>query len=160
MFLAASNAYDWESDGKLLRLLRMLRLLKLVRVVKASRLLGRWVDHVSISFAMVSLLKFVFVTVVLAHWGACYWGFLGDTLEADLDAPWTGYGSGQSWRQKAGVSHEATPAEVYGISLYVALNNIFGGRCATPLSAPGRACYPSQWAPGWVLITTVGAHWM
>merc|ERR1719271_1297980 len=34
-----------------------------------------------------------------------------------------------SWRQKARVPDSVSPYELYGICLYVALNNIFGGSC-------------------------------
>ena len=111
----------------MLRLLRMLRILKLMRIVRASRILARWQDHISLPFALISLIKFSFLTVILAHWFACYWGFLADTTE--LEAEWYHYGSGLSWRQKAGIPASAGPIQLYGVALYVALNNIFGGSC-------------------------------
>ena len=50
---------------------------------------------------------------------------------------WTGYGSGLSWIQKARVPDSASVFQVYVISLYVALNAIFGGSCEIQAS-----CYP------------------
>jgi len=117
--------FGYESNAKVFRLLRMLRILKLMRIIRASRIIRRWQDHVSVSYAVVALWKFCFITIILAHWMACYWGYLG----AENDDPWRGYGAGQSWRQKAGIPADTHPAHVYGLSLYVALNNIFGGSC-------------------------------
>ena len=61
------------------------------------------------------------------------WGFVGVSepvgfLEGSGQA-WAGYNEGLSWRQKARISSNASAYEVYGVSLYVALNNIFGGSC-------------------------------
>ena len=71
------------------------------------------------SFALQSLIKFFLLTIVLAHWLACLWGF----ISLPGEEPWGGYGAGQSWRQKANVSDTADAFEVYGMSLYVAFNH-------------------------------------
>ena len=88
------------------------------------RIIRRWQDHVAISLALLSLLKFTLLTCILAHWLACLWGFVASSS----DATWTGYDDGLSWRQKAQL-HSANVYELYGVALYVALNNIFGGSC-------------------------------
>ena len=77
------------------------------------------------SYAFMSLLKFSFLTLLLAHWLACLWGF----ISIAGDGEWTGYDSGYSWRQKANIPSNASAYDIYGISLYVSLNNIFGGSC-------------------------------
>ena len=112
-----------SGDYTLLRLLRMLRIMKLARIVRAARIFNRWQDHISISFATLSLFKFTFLTVVLAHWLACLWGFVGEPH----DDEWISFDQGLTWRQKARMGESAGPFALYGASLYVAFNNIFGG---------------------------------
>ena len=112
-----------ETNGKLFRLLRMLRILKLMRIIRASRIIARWQDHISLPFALISLIKFTFLTIVLAHWLACYWGFLADTEPAVIEMEWENHGQGLSWRQKANIPADATPMQLYGICLYTSLNN-------------------------------------
>jgi len=121
-----AQAYGWETKGKLFRLLRMLRVLKLMRVMRASRIINRWQNHVSIPFAFTSLMKFGLVCMIIAHWGACSWGYVG----YETDDVWTGYGgAGMSWRQKHRIGPSATPFELYAVCLYTAINIIVGGSC-------------------------------
>lgn len=73
-------------------------------------------------------MQFTFMTGVLAHWLACVWGFIGTSSAGE----WTGYDDGGStWRQKhnVGLEGRADPLSLYGVALYVALNNVFGGSC-------------------------------
>ena len=159
----------WKNEGstQLIQLLRAFRMVKLLRIVRATRIIRRWQDHIAVSFAMVSLIKFSLLTCMLAHWLACLWGECNRLItsaltfcpHADYSPPsgsrfpprrrlfsplvslhcpgfiaissdeiWTGYDDGLSWRQKARVA-SATAYELYGVSLYVALNTIFGGSC-------------------------------
>ena len=115
----------WEIEANLFRLLRVLRILKLMRMLRASRIISRWQDHVGLSFATMSLISFSCLTCLLAHWLACLWGFMGIRGEEE----WTGYASGLTWIQKARVPDSASPYDLYIMSLYVALNTIFGGSC-------------------------------
>ena len=140
LFGFIGEAAGWSAAGGgnalRLRLLRMLRIMKLARIVRASRILSRWQDHIGLSYAHSSLLRFMMMTLVLAHWLACLWGFVGlqDYLELssweDSEGPiaWGGYLADQSWRSKASVL-QAGPWDHYGMALYVALNAIFGGSC-------------------------------
>lgn len=135
IFSGVASAANVEVNAQMFRLLRMLRLMKLMRIMRASRIIGRWQDHVGLSFAFLSLIKFTFLTGVLAHWLACLWGFVGasgDTLD-DEETTWTGYGNDKvTWRQKHKIGVEGAPADpfaIYGVALYVALNNVFGGSC-------------------------------
>lgn len=76
------------------------------------------------------------ITMVLAHWLACLWGFVGlddyvdlSTWTEGVEPPaWEGYLSDQTWRSKAKVL-DAGPWDHYGMAIYVALNTIFGGSC-------------------------------
>jgi hypothetical protein len=40
------------------------------RVIRASRIISRWQDHVSVSHALISLVRFTFLIAILAHWCA------------------------------------------------------------------------------------------
>ena len=97
--IAVAQGWGADASAQLIQLLRVVRLAKLLRIVRLARILRRWQDHVSISFALLSLAKFIFLTVLLAHWLACGWGFIAIAS----DAPWTGYDDGLSWKQKAQV---------------------------------------------------------
>ena len=69
-------------------MVRTLRLVKLLRIVKASRILRRWEDHLSISFAWISLIQFLVVTIIMSHWLACCWGLTGAAAaHTDEDHP-------------------------------------------------------------------------
>eukprot|EP00966_Prymnesium_polylepis_P272649 6299220-Prymnesium_polylepis.2 len=49
-----------------------------------------------------SLIKFLVLTLVLAHWLACFWGFLGNN--ADTGTPIRKVGGGaSSWIERAGL---------------------------------------------------------
>eukprot|EP00440_Ansanella_granifera_P051278 gb/GFBE01055585.1/.p1 GENE.gb/GFBE01055585.1/~~gb/GFBE01055585.1/.p1 ORF type:complete len:815 (+),score=146.05 gb/GFBE01055585.1/:1-2445(+) len=83
--------YDYitqlQSDGglsnlKFMRLLRVLRLFKLARILKASRLVRRWENRVSMSFGTRHLVKFMILMILACHWMSCVWGFVG-ILEGD-----------------------------------------------------------------------------
>ena len=174
IFTGVASAARVTVDANMFRLLRMLRLLKLARILRASRIISRWQDHIAVSFALMSLVKFSFLIMVLAHWLACAWGFVGakwselpeaarasagmgpaarsndsdgGSPKADLGT-WTGYHTEMTWRQKAGVPDTVNEYELYGISLYVALNNIFGGSCEIH---PGN--YPEFYVQAVMLLT-------
>ena len=61
---------------KPLKMLRLLRLLKLGRIAKASRILSRWEDYITITFAMRSLIFRVVCLVLAIHWFSCAWCLL------------------------------------------------------------------------------------
>lgn len=127
--MAAVCVRQWDESNTdlafLVRMIKLVRLLKLIRLVRVARIVDRWKDHVSISFALMSLIKFTILTGVLAHWLACLWGFIG----MQSSETWSGYEDGLSWKQKARIPETAGAFELYGIALYVSLNNIFGGSC-------------------------------
>jgi len=122
------------------RLLRLLRVLKLVRIARASRIFKRWEATISLSYQLLSLIRFLCIAICTSHWLACLWGFVGvvsgavgedgELVEVEVidgRAVWStphGY-STYSWVQKAGLQ-QASPAELYGVSFYVALAALFG----------------------------------
>merc|ERR1711967_202250 len=59
---------------KLVRILRLLRMFRLVRVIK---LFKRWHTAFGFSFALVEVCKILGMTLLLVHWLACIWGYIG-----------------------------------------------------------------------------------
>ena len=62
----------------LLRALRLFRLAKLLRILRTMRLFKRLEMRYTIDYSMLALSKFAIITVVLAHWMACAFGFVHD----------------------------------------------------------------------------------
>lgn len=60
-----------------LTMLSALRLLRLVKIFRTGRLLRRWRDHISFSFALVALVKAALFILFLTYWIACVWGLIG-----------------------------------------------------------------------------------
>merc|ERR1719247_2031892 len=75
LILEEMNLIDVE--GMLMRLLRIVRLVKLFRVVRIARIINRWKTHLGLSFAVLSLIEFLVMTIVLAHWLACIYTLIG-----------------------------------------------------------------------------------
>ena len=121
---------DDSNEGTLaiLRAMRVMRVIKLARILRASRIFNRWQDHIGLSYAHFSLIRFLILVLVLAHWLACIWGYIGSTRESYDDIEYDGYDYAYTWRDKARV-HSQSAFDVYVVSLYVSLNNIFGGSC-------------------------------
>ena len=61
-----------------LRLVRLVRLLKLARVLRSGRLMKRWETSVSMKFSHLSIIWFVGLLTVTAHWLACLWFLVVD----------------------------------------------------------------------------------
>ena len=76
----------------------------------------------ALSWSLVAVSQFSLLVFVRAHWLACIWGYVGIASSE----PWESYATGISWRQKANIPEEAHALELYAVSLFVALNNIFG----------------------------------
>ena len=58
---------------KILRILRLMRLFKLLRILRSGRVFRRLEDILKMGYAMMTLLKFIFGTLAIAHWMACAW---------------------------------------------------------------------------------------
>ena len=136
------------ADAAGLRMLKMLRLIKLVRILRASRIIKRWESFIGMSHAVMSMFTFLVITLVMAHWLACLWAFVGRSANYHIvledDPAWAeafpgipymyqrGKADGSdayrshTWIQKAGM-YDASPGELYGACLYTALANMFGG---------------------------------
>ena len=110
----------------------LLRLVKLLRLFRAGRIRDRWMSRLTIDLSIFELLKLGFATAVCAHWLACLWGVAGSTFNdnapIDLDEWYIESYRTLSWVQKHQLT-ESSPLELYSVSLYVALANIFGGPC-------------------------------
>ena len=132
----AASPSTTEGSTAIFRSLRVLRVVKLARLLRASRILKRWQDYIGLSFAMLSLIRFLILIIVLAHWLACAWGYIGSSSDgptaanaSSAEEAWVSYAhSDITWRTKAGVD-SGNPFDVYAVALYVSLNNIFGSSC-------------------------------
>lgn len=106
-----------ELSETMLRAVRIFRVVKLARILRASRIIKRWQDYIGLSFAMISLYRFLILVLVLAHWLACVWGYMGSVdHEVLVNREWTSYEEGLTWRDKARV-YSQNPADVYAICL-------------------------------------------
>ena len=100
----AATENNWDVDSTMFMVLRCLRIVKLARIIRGSRIIRRWQDSIGMSYAHLSLLRFLVGTLVLAHWMACIWGFAGrsDRIppdDGDEDVIWDGY-VGFTWTEK------------------------------------------------------------
>ena len=121
--------------------LRLTRLIKLLRIVRLGRIVARWQASIGLSYAITSLVQFLLLTLMMAHWLACLWGYVGrNSGDGILSADAPRDPLNQSWIELAGfvdlfdeTGAHGTPLagafRLYGASLYVSLNNIFGGSC-------------------------------
>ena len=151
--LASSFPFDLfllgldSQQSTALRIVKMLRIIKLVRMLRVSRIFKRWEAQIGMTHATMKMIEFLMISLVMAHWMACLWTFVGrlgdysTVLENDPEwaaiypgVPYTypgprgpGYAyRHHSWIQKAGM-YDAQPWELYGAALYLALTNMFGG---------------------------------
>ncbi|KAJ1451104.1 hypothetical protein M885DRAFT_530571 [Pelagophyceae sp. CCMP2097] len=65
------------------RLIRLLRLAKLLRIFRSSRLINRYRADMSISYGVISMIKFVMLTIFTSHFLACLWGLVGNMGSPD-----------------------------------------------------------------------------
>ena len=81
---------DSDSAQSLLRVVRAVRLLRLIKLGKVlgmSRILKRYEAHMDVTYALISLIKMVFLIVAWSHLQACMWGMV-PTLEAEGTETW------------------------------------------------------------------------
>ncbi|KAJ8598336.1 hypothetical protein CTAYLR_002967 [Chrysophaeum taylorii] len=98
------------------RLLKLLRLTKLFRIMASSRLVTRYRSQLTMSYGLLTLGQFVGMTVVVCHWFACIWGFVGN-LDTNDDVS-------NSWKRKFETGSYKwsveNPRNQYLISVYFA----------------------------------------
>lgn len=130
---------------KTLRMVRCLRLLKLARIFKASRLIRRWQNRISISFASFALGRFLVGIVLASHWMACLWGIVGGALGEpvcklgpDSSIPVAVDYTGLSWITSMYPEHFDNPCDhtrLYAASLHWSVMTItsigYGDICPT-----------------------------
>eukprot|EP00854_Cymbomonas_tetramitiformis_P004820 gene4820-5888_t len=58
---------------KILRVVRLLRLVKLQRILRTGKLLKQVEDTMAINYNLMTLVKFIVLTLFIAHWLACGW---------------------------------------------------------------------------------------
>jgi len=124
---------DDMSNLKVLRIARLLRLFKLLRILKAGRMFERWETSMAINYSVLTLCKFVALTVVVAHWLACLW-HMTVNIEAK-EVNWvTNYGD------PADPDGQLSVAEVYIVALYWAVMTMstIGYGDVTPVTTAER----------------------
>lgn len=77
--IALSDATLPSGALKPIKMLRLLRLLKLARIAKASRILTRWENHITIPFSQRALLMWSMVLLLMLHWFSCAWAVVAVT---------------------------------------------------------------------------------
>ena len=111
------------------RCIKCIRLLKLMRLVRLSRIVKRMLARSDVDPSMLELIKFSAMTLIIAHWLACIWGFEGlnyNNGEPTNVLDWPEQAYTWTWIQKNHMT-KASASQLYSASLYVALANIFGG---------------------------------
>jgi potassium voltage-gated channel Eag-related subfamily H protein 7 len=105
---------DDLNNLKALRIARLLRLFKLLRILRAGRMFDRWESSMAINYSVLTLCKFVALTIVVAHWLACLWHMTVNIEDKEVN--WvTNYGN------PADSDVPLTTAEVYVVALYWAV---------------------------------------
>lgn len=124
---------DDMNNLKILRIARLLRLFKLLRILRAGRMFERWETSMAINYSILTLCKFVALTIVVAHWLACLW-HMTVNIEA-VPVNWvTNYGD------PANPNEELSTAEVYIVALYWAVMTMstIGYGDVTPVTTAER----------------------
>lgn len=108
-------------------LARLVRLVKLLRILRASRIISRWKDYVGLSFAQVTMIEFVTMTVFLVHMMACLWSYIGINWQPtngttlDFETTWLQYYGFDEYEERGDLMR------VYNIALFTAIVAMFGG---------------------------------
>ena len=84
---AVTPGEDSTQKLKLIRIVRLLRLLKLLRILRASRVFMRLESRISISYALLNIVKFLMLMFVFSHWSACLWALVG-SLQDQTEVTW------------------------------------------------------------------------
>jgi len=101
---------DTINQFKGLRVVRLFRLAKLLRILRAGRMFDRWESAIAINYSMLTLCKFLFLTVIVAHWMACAWHMVKNIEDDKVN----------NWVVKYGVQ-DLPVGELYIVALYWAV---------------------------------------
>ena len=83
-----------------------------------------------------SIIRFFVMTCVLAHWLACTWAFVGQRDE-EATPTWHARLPESLLPHSFGAAQYEHALQLYGVCIYTALTNIFGGACEI---------YPMHWS--------------
>mmetsp|Transcript_114385 Transcript_114385/g.363501 ORF Transcript_114385/g.363501 Transcript_114385/m.363501 type:complete len:617 (+) Transcript_114385:261-2111(+) len=113
----------WEriltgKNAATVRMVRVVRLLRMFRLVRVLKLFVRGHTKYGFSFALVRIVRCLFVTLMFLHWLACIWAHLG--LEAEMYAISE---EGDCWLSRTHLAQEKpikdfTAGETYRLALY------------------------------------------
>jgi len=124
---------DDLNNLKALRIARLMRLFKLLRILRAGRMFDRWESSMAINYSVLTLVKFVALTVVVAHWLACLWHMTVNIEDKEIN--WvTNYGD------PTDPENSLSTAEVYVVALYWAVMTMstIGYGDVTPVTTAER----------------------
>ena len=76
-----------ESLLRIVRAVRLFRLIKLGKVLGMSRILKRYEAYMDVTYALISLMKMLYLIIAWSHLQACVWGMI-PTLEAEGTVTW------------------------------------------------------------------------
>ena len=86
-----------------------MRLIKLLRLLRMTRIFERYEDRVAVNFAILSLFKFTFGTLLISHWIGCLWYITAYIENAD-----------PNWVTVTGVGETSTLTEASTYDRWVA----------------------------------------
>ena len=75
--------YDYKLS-KLLKIFRFFKALRLLRVAKFKMIFNMMVEYLRLTDGVVGLLgffKLMMIVILMAHWIACLWNLLGNSIE-------------------------------------------------------------------------------
>lgn len=135
-----TNGDSGLGDISFLRMVRVFRVAKLARLLRASRIYSRWIDHVGVSFAFASLLRFLVLTCVLAHWLACLWGYTGQRTSEASEETWHSRLPESFKSFSYGTAQYAHALDLYGVCICTRANHLRQGSNSfkSPFSGPDR----------------------
>jgi len=117
-------AADPSENTAMLRMLKLVKLLKLMRILKSGRTFMRIMNALSLTNAMVDLIKYCVMVLVFMHWGACIWRMTPDLL-----------GDPNTW-----LDSSLSPGALYIQCLEFALMSLVMGYGSVEPGNPGERC--------------------
>ena len=153
--------------AQLARLVALARMVKLLRLWRVRRVLEQWEDGAApVNYTRASAAALVTCTLLLMHWLACAWGYVGRT-EALLGAASGGVDprngtalAAAGWVARSGGRADGAAYELYAVSLHMVLTMTIGGPSedggqlgtASDIESGARLAIGALGGVGWLLV--------